>query len=313
MQRPLCFDPSHASGSPSPCSSSSPRSPPTLLRSPHERFPVRSTSQQAPDPHRSPRDRRRRHRRRFVLPGAALRIRAAADHRLAERRHAGRGTARDPGHRQGRRPEIRHGDAVAGRHRAQARRRAVRPAREREEDRGGPGEGARREGRTRGASRHRARCLAVALLQRQRGRAGEERHDRHHAAHAGTHRRRPLREFRWRRRDRLQGVGGHGDQRREDRRLLLPGLPRPGEGPSGPLPGPLRASVQRRAGGEAHAGRHRQGRQHARDAARLRAEERQVQEEHHRPVGQLPAEQDHAAARRRRPPGRARRRTSSSP
>ena len=64
---------------------------------------------------------------------------------------------------------------------------------------------------------------------------------------------------------------------------------------------------------KAHAGRHRQGRQHARDAACLRAEERAVQEEHHRGLGQLPAEQGGAAAHRRRPRGRARRRTCSSP
>ena len=81
-----------------------------------------------------------------------------------------------------------------------------------------------------------------------------------------AHRRRPLRQFRRRRRDRLQGVGRHGDERREDRRLLLPGLQRPDQGPAGPLLRALRASLQRAAGREGHARRHRQGGQHARDA-----------------------------------------------
>ncbi|MCK7501748.1 MAG: hypothetical protein MZW92_75940, partial [Comamonadaceae bacterium] len=74
---------------------------------------------------------------------------------------------------------------------------------------------------------------------------------------------------------------GHGRERREDRRLLLPGLPGPGEGPPGPLARPLRASVRRRAGGAGpcsspptEAGNTRE------TASRLRAEGRQVQEEH---------------------------------
>ena len=74
----------------------------------------------------------------------------------------------------------------------------------------------------------------------------------------------------------------HGDERREDRRLLLPRL----QGPIKDQPDHFLAlfahpyNVPREHQGRAR--RHRQGGQHARDAARLRAEERQVQEEHHR-------------------------------
>ena len=59
----------------------------------------------------------------------------------------------------------------------------------------------------------------------------------------------------------------------------------------------------------AHARRHRQGRQHARDAARLRAEERQVQEEHHRTSATTSCRTRWCRCSRTWPRGRARRRT----
>ena len=234
------------------------------IRCTDERLFLRPSPQQASRRCSCPDHRHRRAGRRWSIPATALRIRAAADRRLAQRRRGRRGADRDPGHRQGDGLEVRHGDAVARRHRAQPRHRAVRPAGGREEDRGGAGQGAGREGRSRRAARHRARRLA---LERQRGRVREEHHDRHHAADARARCRRSLRQFRRRGRDRLQGVGGHGDERRQDRQLLLPRLRWPGEGPSGSPPRAVRASVRRTAGGEAHAGRHGQGRQHARDAA----------------------------------------------
>ena len=267
MQRPLCFDPPHASELPSQMLVLVGTLAANHPRRPHERFPLRTTSQQAAHPHRPARDRHCRHRRRFLRPGTTLRVRATPDQRRAERRGAGTGTARDRRERQGQRSEIGHRNAGARRRRAQAGRRAVRRATRREEDHRSPRQGRR-------ASRKGPAVLRVTARDASLWHffSGNEAVLQKNITIDITP---PTLELIAD--DRYVNFGGVGaivykasaDAATSGVKIgdhFFPRLPRPDQGPSGPLSRALRASLQRPARGKADARRHRQGRQHARDA-----------------------------------------------